>query len=223
MPHHRCITECFEAPGRDPTQKKFTPTSISAKEVFTRLNELVPAYNKEMAGFCAEHADRRNSELHSGDLAFTSPAPSEWLPRFYLSCRLLLESMDRTLSDFVSDEHSAQAMIASFEDAAAKAVQQDINAHRQVWLNKDAEEQKNASLAAAAWATRQKGHRVPWPACDSPALLFGSPSGKVTTKIDADRVVQQQTMLPGHFHVVRVVWRLIPLSQGDLNMVSCQG
>lgn len=199
--------------GGDPTAKKFSPTSVAVTEVFARLNELVPEFTQEVAGFCIQHADRRNSELHTGELAFTSLGTSQWLPRFYSACKILLESMGRDLSDWVSDPVAAQAMIDSLEDAAAKAVDQDIKAHAQVWSNKDDEEQKKASVQATAWATRQAGHRAVCPACGSPALVQGSPSGTVATSVDDDDVVQRQTMLPSSFECIACGLRISGLSK----------
>ncbi|MDC0833287.1 hypothetical protein POG22_09750 [Geitlerinema sp. CS-897] len=188
--------------GNAITAKKFSPTSIQTKEVLARLTELVPEFTQEVAGFCSKHVERRNAELHTGETIFTELGTSEWLPRFYEACKLLLESMDKSLSDFVKDSDQANSMIESLKDAAAKAVRQDINAHAKVWNNKSAEDRQEAISQANAWATRQSGHRVECPACKSPSLLQGSPSGKVSTKIVENEVIQQQSMLPSSFECI---------------------
>lgn len=203
--------------GLEPTQKKFIPKSIPAQEVFNRLKVLVPTYSEEVSGFCAQHANRRNAELHSGQLAFANKPP-DWLPQFYMVCRILLDSMGRRLSDFVSDEDSAQAMIASYEDDAAKAVEQIIKAHYQVWLGKDEDERTAASVRADVWAARQKGHRVNCPACGCRALIFGNPVGKVSKKIEGEHVIQKQAMLPSKFSCVACSLRIDGLSK----LVACR-
>ncbi|MFO1127869.1 MAG: hypothetical protein U1E66_05460 [Rhodospirillales bacterium] len=119
--------------GSDPTAKKFSPTSIATKEVFVRLRELVPSFNDDVSNFCAQHSDRRNTELHTGGLAFVSLGTSQWLPKYYFALKVLLESMCKELSDCVSDPEAAQAMIDASDDAAAKAVQQQIEAHALAW------------------------------------------------------------------------------------------
>ena len=193
----------MHALGKEPTSKKFYPISISTSEVLARLKELLPEFTNEIAGFCSQHMNRRNSELHSGEMVFNALGTSEWLPKFFLACKVLLESMDKNLSDFLEDPDLALSMIASLEDAVAKAAQQDINAHAKVWLNKEQKEKEKSILQATAWATRHAGHRVKCPACDSPALLVGSSSGPVTTTItEDDEVVQRQTMLPSSFECV---------------------
>lgn len=188
--------------GNAPTAKKFTPNSIGTKEVLARLSELLPDFTQEVAGFCSKHIERRNAELHSGEMVFSGLGTSEWLPKYYKACKILLESLGRKLDDFVSDPGAAQQLIESLDDAAAKAVEQDIKAHSKVWENKEDESRNTATLQAQAWAARHAGHRVECPSCKSPALLQGSPSGPVATTVGDDEVIQKQTMLPTSFECI---------------------
>lgn len=199
--------------GREPTTKKFSPTSVGTKEVLGRLNELLPAFTEEIAGFCTKHVDKRNAELHSGEVAFAAYGTSRWLPKFYQACKVLLESIGKTLSDLISDAATAQTIIDSLRDAAAKAVNQDIKAHAQVWSNRSDEERRDATAQATAWATRQAGHRVECPACISPALLQGMPSGPVTTNVSEEEVMQRQTVLPSTFECIACGLRITGLSK----------
>jgi hypothetical protein len=199
--------------GHAPTAKKFSPTSVGTKDILGRLSELLPEFTEEIAGFCTKHVDKRNAELHSGELAFAAYGTSQWLPKFYLACKVLLESMGKSLSDLVSDAATAQTMIDSLGDAAAKAVSQDIKAHAQVWSNRDNEDRLEATARATAWATRQTGHRVNCPACNSPALLHGTPSGPVTTTVSEDEVVQRQTVLPATFECIACGLRITGYSK----------
>ena len=192
----------MHALGNAPTAKKFSPTSIGTKEALARLNELLPNFTQEIAGFCSKHVERRNAELHTGETVFSGFGTSEWLPKYYKACKVLLQSMGKELSDFVSDPDTAEELIASLDDAAAKAVQQDINAHAKVWGNKSQDDRDSAILQAQAWATRHSGHRVECPACGSPALLQGSPSGPVATTVGDYEVIQRQTMLPTSFECI---------------------
>lgn len=197
----------------DRTAIKFSPKSLPTKEVLTRLKELVPTLNDEISSFCIQHVERRNSELHSGELAFEKLGTSEWLPRFYSACNVLLKSMDRELEDLISKPAEAQEMINAFKDAAASTVKGDIKAHKKVWSNKDTSEQNEASKQATTWATRQTGHRVECPSCKSKALLQGTPSGPVTTEVEGDEVVQRQTMLPSLFECIACGLRISGLSK----------
>lgn len=188
--------------GAEPTTKKFSPVSVSTKEVLIRLTELLPNFTEEIAGFCTKHTESRNAELHSGEVVFSNYGASDWLPRFYQACDILLKSMGKNLSDFITDHKHAEALISSLNDAASKSVSQDISAHAKVWSNKTEEEKEKSRLQATAWATKQSGHRVSCPACKTTALLHGSPVGSVTTKIEDDEVIQRQSMLPSSFECI---------------------
>jgi hypothetical protein len=203
----------MHALGRAPTTKKFTPASIGTKEVLARLSELLPGFNQEVAGFCSKHVERRNAELHSGEVVFTGLGTAEWLPRFYRATNILLESMGKRLQDFFPDHAKALEMIASLDDEAAKAVDQDIKAHATVWSNKLDSERNEATLQAVAWATRHTGHRVSCPSCTSNAILHGSASGPVSTTVGDDEVVQRQTMLPSAFECIACGLKIVGFSK----------
>jgi len=196
------------AMGKEATSKQFSAVSIGTKEVLARLAELLPTFTAEIAGFCAKHVERRNIELHTGEAVFLTASNSEWLPRYYRACTVLLESMDRPLSSLMPDAQKAKEMIESLEDASAKAVDQDIKAHAKVWNNKSDQERRVSESQADAWATRQAGHRCQCPACKSAALLQGTPIGTVATTIGDDEVTQRQGMLPSNFECVACLLKI---------------
>ena len=198
--------------GQNPTAKKFSPSSLNTKEVLNRLHELLPAFNDDF-NFCLEHIERRNSEIHSGKLAFASLGTSKWLPKFYSACNMLLESMDKKLEELVSNPEKAQEMIDSLKDDAAKAVRKNIEAYKQVWLNKNNKERIKGSRQARNWATLHAGHRVVCPSCDSNALVKGTPSGPVTTNLDGDNIIQRQTQWPSSFECIACGLRISGLSK----------
>ena len=212
---HRDWRNLAHALGNSPTRKRFSPRSLTTIDVYKRLEELVPAFTDEIFGFCISHADRRNLEIHSGELAFTSLEVSEWLPQFYQACKVLLESMGRKFEEFVSDPLAAQQMIDSREDTAQRAVQEDIRAYRTVWSNKSREERNNAAIQATAWATRHTGHRVVCPACSSNAVVQGTPSGPVARNVDVDgdEVVERQKLLPSSFECIACGLRIVGFSR----------
>ena len=174
---------------------------------------LISGFSKEHLDFCIRHIERRNSEIHTGELIFASLGTSEWLPSFYSTCKVLLESMNRELPDLVSDPAAAQNLIDSLRDAASKAVEQDIKAHKLVWSNKDSKEQDEASSQADVWTTRRAGHRVDCPSCNSCSLLQGEPSGRVTTEVNGDVVVERQTLSPSSFECIACGLRISGFSK----------
>ena len=182
--------------------KGHLPHSLTARDVRHRLKELVPSFAGEVENFCASHAQRRNSEMHSGQLPFVSVSTNEWLPKFYSACSVLLNSMDKELSDLFSESAvvQAQARIESLEASARLTVEQDIENYKMAWLALEPELRNEASSDANSWAKRSSGHRVECPACGSNALIQGAPTGG-TISIDTQEgnVIQKQSQLPSSF------------------------
>ena len=199
--------------GIAPTVKNFSPRSVNVNIVFRRLRALTPDFSEETLDFCIRHMDIRNSEIHSGNLAFESIIGSGWLPRFYSACKVLTKSMGKELEDLIPDSGKAVELIASLEKDVAQAVKKDIAAHKQVWSNKTEDEKADALSQASAWATRNSGHRTKCPSCDSPALLKGSPTGPVSTMVDGDDIVQRQKQLPSLFECRACGLRISGLSR----------
>jgi len=199
--------------GRDPTERKFTPKSIGAMEVIARLGDLIPEFNPELAGFCKTHIARRNAELHSGEAAFYGLGTSAWLPWFYKACKVLLEALGRDLGDFFSAPEQADDMIASLNDAAAKAVEKEIEDRKQAWFERSEEERHVYHQQATSWASSRDGHRVECPACSSPALLYGHPTGPVSRSVGPDLVEERQSMLPSVFECVACGLKIVGYSK----------
>lgn len=186
----------------DITAKKFIPSSIGTKEVFNRLTELVPEFTIEVSGFCSRIIEKRNAELHTGEVVFADAKTSDWLPKYYKACEVLLKFLGSSLEAIMPDAKKAKEMIESLNDATAKAIDQEVKAYAKVWSGKSDEERELLSKQAEIWATRQSGHRVTCPACGSRGLLQGAPHGSVTTETRDDEIVQRQTMLPTAFECV---------------------
>jgi hypothetical protein len=153
-----------------------------------------------MVNFCAFHLQRRNTELHSGALAFDSLGTA-WLPQYYACCLPLLDAVGVSLDDLFgpSEAGAANTQIQALKDDAAKAVKGIINARQTVWLEKSDEERRALSEQAATLATKAAGHRVTCPACDSVALVQGAPAGPGKSSMQDDLIVTKTPMLPSHF------------------------
>jgi hypothetical protein len=203
----------YHALGHEPTAKQFTPVSATTKDVFLILEKLLPKLTPELLNFCASHCFRRNAELHSGEEVFEGLGTSEWLPKYYASCQIMLQSMGKTLDDLFDDPKTANDMIASMADTAAKAVAKDIEEHKEIWAQMEPDQQEAAVAQARAWATRRAGHCTKCLACGSPALIHGSSQGVVTTDIREDVILQKQTMLPSSFECIACGLKISGLSK----------
>ena len=200
--------------GNPPTKKDFKPSSAASADVFSMLNELLPEFSKELQSFSALHCAHRNAELHTGEERFSAIRTSEWLAKYYTTWDILLESMGKSLDDVFHDPKTAREMILALQDTAAKAVQQEIENHKNLWMQRSPEDQKVALAQATTWATRHAGHRSSCPACGSPALIRGTGRGVVSTEIDDDGdIIQRQTMLPSSFECIACGLKIAGLSK----------
>lgn len=197
--------------GNEATSPKFRPRSIPSTDLFQRVYELIPEFTDEDRRFCVRQSDRRNAELHTGDLAFEKA--SDWRPRFYHVCKVLVESMDRKLIDLVPNTEIADKMINTLKDTAAKSVRKDIEAHKVVWHNKTKDKKEQAVVEANKQSRSDKGHRVECPACKSKALVRGEPFGPVETRIDDNEIVVRQGMMPSSFECSACGLKVVGLSR----------
>ncbi|WP_293797277.1 hypothetical protein [uncultured Bosea sp.] len=205
----------YHALGFVPKEQKYSPKSIGTAEVFKRLNLILDDFTQEHENFGILHTGNRNSELHTGKMAFEGVNASTWQPRFYGICQVLLASMGKSLEElFGKDEaKAAKKLIAAAADEGAKAIQGDVAAHKKVWEAKPKAEQKALTESAAIWATRHVGHRVACPSCGSQSLLHGEPVGDAKQQFFEGEIVETQEYLPTHFECVACALKITGLSR----------
>jgi hypothetical protein len=187
--------------GTEGSNVKISPKSIAATDVILRIETLVPEFNREIANFCTLHLQRRNTELHSGSLPFDSLKTSAWLPQFYDACDRLLSVQGSTIENLFGSEevNTAKTLIAAVQDEAAKSVKVTINAHQTIWHEKSPEDREKLTKQAETVSLREYGHRIKCPACESNALLHGSPAGAESSTYKDGLIVVRQPMLPASF------------------------
>ena len=186
--------------------------SIPTETVFNRLGELLLEFTPEMKQFCVVQLQRRNEELHSGAIVFDALRTSDWLPKFYWVCDVLLKSMDRELSQLIADPRATELIDALLNEAGA-SVRESIANHAGVWAEMTDDERSSAARQAENWASRRFGHRVPCPSCECTALLSGTPHGRVLTEANDEEVVQRQAHLPSSFRCVACNLRIAGFSK----------
>lgn len=178
---------------------KTPPGSIGVREVIGRLAELDPEITQEIQNFSATHFNKRNGELHSGELAFDAYGSSVWLPKYYQAAQAFLKTAGFTVDEFFPDPDGVRQLIDSLSDKAAQKVREDIEAYKKVWLGKTEEERTKLTALAVTLATRRDGHRVVCPACNSPSIVVGTPTGAIKTYVGSDEIEQKQTHIPSSF------------------------
>jgi len=204
----------YFALGHSPKALKFLPKSIDTNSVLARLRDILPDFTTELEGFAAQHINRRNEELHAGSTPF-DPLSTEWLAGFYSTAQVLLKTFGNDLDFLVGDEEKefANQLIEASRDKSAQAMTKAVNAHKTVWESKSSEEKAKLERQASVWATRQAGHRVKCPACESDALVFGSAVTAPLRRLEGDLIVESQNYLPSKFECVACQLKIAGLSQ----------
>lgn len=204
----------FYALGLPIKKGKFSPISISIQEVFDRLNKLFDEFTLDDVRFCSSHMNLRNSEVHTGKFAFDNLAINTW-PQFYKVCKILLKTMNKGLADLFNEEEVivAEQLIATDADKSSSEIKKDVEAHKNVWLGKSNDERQNLSQTAMVWATKQEGHQVDCPACESKSLVFGESVGEIKKILEDDMIIERQEILPNAFQCVACGLKIHGLSR----------
>jgi hypothetical protein len=202
-----------------PKTAKFVAKSVDVSEVFRRLSEVTTTFEERLAGFCTLHLSRRNEELHSGGTPFDTITVDVWQPLYYEACTVLMKSLGSTLASLVgrNEAKTASAMIKAANDKSAQAVKKAIAAHKTNWRSKSEAEREKLAAQAAVWATRQIGHRVRCPSCDSTSLVFGGPTSPPVVRLEDDWIVETQEFLPSRFECIACGLKIAGLS----NLHAC--
>lgn len=195
------INSIYYALGK--VKKTENLTAISISEVFNRLQFLLKEKFTENE-FCIQRMQKRNSEVHSGELAFDNRKASQWLPQYYVAISELLYSYGETLESTLGTEEAetAKILIESHKDDTKNSILGEIAKHKKEWNAKFPDEQEILRQQARITSTRHLGHRVACPSCNCQALLHGKVIGSPIEKIEENLIIVKQDMLPTSFECI---------------------
>lgn len=183
------------------TESKSNPKTIDISFLVKKLPIIFPNFTKELLNSTITHIERRNAEMHSGELPFDDLRTDIWLPKYYAVSKVLLEILGEELTFLFGPEEAslAEELITADNDQAAQAVKQLIQATKTIWNLLSDSEKEQKTDQAKIFSTREIGHRVKCPACDATALVKGESKGSPTVELKNDLIEVKQTMLPSTF------------------------
>jgi hypothetical protein len=104
--------------------------TITAKTLFERLRLLISAFDENVRQNCQAISERRNAELHSGELPFKTMKVETWEARYWYACNIILTSMGRDLDDWIGEgeakEKQQLLLLAAEKVKAAVAVKVEV-------------------------------------------------------------------------------------------------
>ncbi len=161
------------------------------------LAHVMDLCQRVLSGFTGENleaarrlAERRNSELHTGDAPFEQLTLSDWYTDFIRVMRVLMETLHQTLEDLLGTDEAmfAESELVEEDRAVTSAVKQAIGRARHRAETWSATERVARTEAARAAARAAGGHvhTVACPACEADAVVRGDVAVHGATRLDPD-------------------------------------
>ena len=151
-----------------------TLKSVPAKTVFTRCKEIVPRFTETEEKHCMALVERRNADLHSGELAFEQFQTASWLADYFATCKILAEFQGKTLEELFGPEDASAAteMIDEVAMTVRGAVNRKIAAAKTAFNALEADK-RTACLQSRPTPTDVTNKLQPCPACGGHAVVLG--------------------------------------------------
>jgi hypothetical protein len=183
------------------------PMSIVAKTIYSRLVHVVPKYNDEDQNFCLLFAERRNKELHTGQLGFGGLPTGDWLPDFYRVVAKIVDSCGKNLEDPLvkSEADVAREHLSVLEKSVVIKINKYIDAKKQFIAGLLPAElvARRASKGFKFSRTMSKDNGVhcqkKCPACESNGCVEVVPVGTTAARIKDGELVSQTFYSPKKF------------------------
>ena len=150
------------------------PKSVPAKTVFTRCKDIVPLFTDQEEKLCMSLVERRNSELHSGELAFEQFSTATWLVDYFATCKILVDFQGKTLEELFGPDEAAAAneMVDDVATTTRAAVNTKITAAK-IEFRALADDEQTARLQRQSPLHEVTNTEQPCPACGGHALVLG--------------------------------------------------
>lgn len=183
------------------------PITVPAKTIYSRLIYVVPDFSKDDQSFCLLCAERRNRELHTGQLAFHDLRNSEWLPDYYRVTNKIVVSLGRQLTELYGDEETREALenIDIVQKETVSEVKQkiaDIRKRMSILTPEELEARRKAhdlGVLSVHFLNGSGQFRKLCPACESFGMIAASPVGSTAARIKDGDLVSQRFFAPKKF------------------------
>ena len=183
------------------------PISIPAKTIYSRLSYVVADFSKEDQSFCLLSAERRNRELHTGQLAFHGLRSGEWLPDYYRVLNKITLSLGHTIDELLGEEEAKEAIenIEIVRQETIHAVKQriaDIKKRISVLTGAELKSKRDSNefkLLAVHFTTGGAHFQKQCPACESLGAIHATHIGSTAARIKAGDLTAQRFFSPKKF------------------------
>jgi hypothetical protein len=159
--------------------------TIASHTLFDRLRLITKGFDEKVKKFCDDISQRRNAELHSGEVPFKEMKLSAWEGAYWHAAQLVLVRMDSTLEEWLGASHAKapKQIVAHARKATIDAAVVRIDRAREQF-NQRRKRDREAALKEAS--TKSISHyertlhlladahwRTKCPACGGSAIMGG--------------------------------------------------
>jgi len=180
------------------------PKSIPVKTVFDRCKAILPAFEEAERVQCMALIDRRNAELHSGELAFAQFRTTMWLAGVFRACNAMVEFQGRSLVELFGKEHAAAAseMITAADEELRKQVMSRIGIAKGAFQAAEAAGGIPAPTGKPGPRSRTES-TASCPACGATGRIDGEVIDSSEPKMGGDTIYWDLHILPTGFSCSR--------------------
>jgi hypothetical protein len=159
--------------------------TIATHTLYDRLHHITKGFDESVKTFCDDISQRRNAELHSGEVPFKEMKLEAWEGRYWHAAQLILDRMESSLEEWLG-AHQAKApkeLLAHTKKALIEAALVRIGQAKAHFFKR---KKKDRETALAASMTKENYHYrdmfklvadaewgVKCPACGGKAFIAG--------------------------------------------------
>jgi hypothetical protein len=138
--------------------------TIAAKTLFERLRQIIPPFDEDVRKYCLAISERRNAELHSGDVPFKAMKVEAWEARYWYACNIILASMERDLDDWIGEGEAKekQQLLAFAAERLKAGVMVKVESAKVAFLSNPQKAREQMIVEAEARHSGQYGDLFKW-------------------------------------------------------------
>jgi hypothetical protein len=124
--------------------------TIASHTLYERLRLMVKGFDESVKKFCDDISQRRNAELHSGEVPFREMKLEAWEGRYWHAAQLILNDMNSSLEEWLGADNAKapKEVLAHAEQAIGEAARVLV-AHARVSFLKRKKADREAALSEA--------------------------------------------------------------------------
>jgi hypothetical protein len=124
--------------------------TIATHTLYDRLRHITKGFDESVKRFCDDISQRRNAELHSGELPFKEMKLEAWEGRYWHAAQLILDRMDSSLEEWLGADQAkvSKELLAHAQKALIDAALVRIERAKEQFLNRKRKERDEALEAA---------------------------------------------------------------------------